>query len=172
MSYQTFDFSDICLAVANYFAQKQQNCIQLTIEEGEKIFGQPFNMVTVDEKGTTDGILILQYEELLDEVAENDHSPLKSGMGIQNTWVCLDKSMLEFCLPKLDEFTGILIYKRVSEQGYNISEYRKAEKMHDYPHPADTLSELLNIQAKRYWWLENYRRTERIIMQEMDDLNI
>ena len=35
MSFQTFDFSDICLAVANYFAEKQKNCIQLTIEEEE-----------------------------------------------------------------------------------------------------------------------------------------
>lgn len=48
MSIQTFNFSDVYLAVANYFANKQKNCIQLTLEEGEKIFGQPFNMVTID----------------------------------------------------------------------------------------------------------------------------
>jgi len=161
-----FDIRDLYLSVANYFTTKQKNSILLTFEQGERIFGKPFNMVTIDSNGTTDGIMIMHYVEQLQEVEENNN-PLSSGLAIQNTWVCLNETMLEVCLPKLDEFTGILIYKRISEKEYKVSEYRKADKMHDYPYPTDTLTELLNIQAKSYWWLENHNRNVKRILKQL-----
>lgn len=161
-----FDIRDLYLSVANYFTTKQKNSILLTFEQGESIFGKPFNMVTIDSNGTTDGIMIMHYVEQLQEVEENNN-PLSSGLAIQNTWVCLNETMLEVCLPKLDEFTGILIYKRISEKEYKVSEYRKADKMHDYPYPTDTLTELLNIQAKNYWWLENHNRNVKRILKQL-----
>ena len=152
-----FDIRDLYFSVATYFATRQKNCIRLSFEEGEKFFGQPFNMVTIDSKGTTDGIMIAHYAEQLQESIENNLS-LNSGLAIQKTWICLSESMLEACLQKLDEFTGILLYKQISEHEYKISEYRKAVKMHDCPYPAKTLSELLNIQAKEYWRMEKHNR--------------
>lgn len=161
-----FDISDVFLSVANYFSSKEKNCIELTFEEGRKLFQNPFNMVTINSEGETDGILIMQYEELLEELEENG-LPLRSNQEIQNTWICLSKEMLDVCLPKLDKHTGVLVYKRVSRRKYTVIEARKATKMHNNLYPAATLFELLNIQAKNYWWYKNHVRTVDDIMKQL-----
>jgi hypothetical protein len=43
--------------------------------------------------------------------------------------------------------------------------------MHDYPYPTETLKELLNIQARQYWWMENHKREIDRIMDEIEDRN-
>ncbi len=153
-----FDIRDVFLSVANYFSSKEKNCIELTFEEGEKLFKNPFNMVTINSEGETDGILILHYDELLEELEENG-LPLRPNLNIQNTWICLSKEMLEVCLPKLDKHTGVLVYKRVSRREYAVIEARKATKLHNNLYSAATLFDLLNIQAKNYWWYKNHVRT-------------
>src|SRR5690554_1380049 len=83
-----FDIRDLFLSVANYFSSKEKNSIQLTFGESERLFKNPFNMVTINSKGETDGVLIMHYVEQLVELKENG-LPLRSNQEIQNTWICL-----------------------------------------------------------------------------------
>lgn len=161
-----FDIRDLFLSVANYFSSKEKNSIQLTFGESKRLFKNPFNMVTINSKGETDGVLIMHYVEQLVELKENG-LPLRSNQEIQNTWICLSKEMLDVCLPKLDKQTGVLVYIRISNDEYKVIEVRKATKMHNNPYPAATLSELLNIQAKKYWWYKNHVRTVDDTMKQL-----
>ena len=165
-----FNIYDLYLSIANYFTIKNKHCILLSYEEAERIFSQPFNLVTIDLNGTTDGIMLVRYPDLFEELKENGR-PLRSGLAIQSTWVCVEESILDNCLEKVDQFTGVLIYKQISNEKFKIAEYRKADKMHDYPYPTETLTELLNIQARQYWWLDNHTREIARVMDEIEDRN-
>lgn len=155
----TFNFNDIRLAVAKHFEaqNKKPVLLGLDLEDGQRLFNQPFNMVTYDSNGNTDGILVIHYAELLAETKENN-LPLSSGLAAQNTWVCLTQDMLEACVPLLDEFTGILLWKRISDREYTITEYRKADRMHEYPFPSETVKELEKIQDANIQHEEHKRR--------------
>ena len=166
----SFNIYDLYLSIANYFTKKNKHSILLTSEEAERIFSQPFNLVTIDLDGNTDGIMLVSYPDLFEELEENDR-PLRSGLAIQSTWVCVKESILDNCIDKVDQFTGVLIYKQISNENFKIAEYRKADKMHDYPYPTETLTELLNIQARQYWWMENHKRKIERIMDEIVDNN-
>ena len=155
----TFNFNDIRLAVAKHFEaqNKKPVLLRLDLEDGQRLFNQPFNMVTYDSNGNTDGILVIHYAEFLAETKENN-LPLSSGLAVQNTWVCLSSSMLESCLPNLDEFTGILLWDRIYDREYKITEYRKADRMHEYPFPPETVKELEKIQDANIQHEERKRR--------------
>lgn len=57
------DLYHLYLSVANYFTKKSKHCILLSYEEAERIFSQPFNLVTIDVNETTDGIMLVRYPE-------------------------------------------------------------------------------------------------------------
>jgi hypothetical protein len=60
----SFNIYDLYLSIANYFTKKNKHCILLSYEEAERIFSQPFNLVTIDLNGTTDGIMLVRYPDL------------------------------------------------------------------------------------------------------------
>lgn len=87
-----FDINDLYLSIANYFEKQQKHCILLTYEEAINIFSQPYSLVTIDSNCNTDGISVINYPDIFDRFEEDNH-PLKSGLPIQNTWVCIEESI-------------------------------------------------------------------------------
>lgn len=162
-----FNINDLYLSIANYFEKQQKHGILLTYEEATNIFSKPYNLVTIDLNGNTDGISVVNYPDRFDSFEVDDH-PLKSGLSIQNTWVCIEESILDTCINKVDQYAGILTYIQVSNDNFKIKEYRKADRMHEYPYPAETLFELINIQAKKYWWQENHHKKINKILDELN----
>jgi len=157
-----FDFRDLSLSVANYFAKKDKMCIKISFEKSIEIFSKPFNLIAFSKEGETNGIMIVHYEEQLQESIENG-LPLNSGLATQKTWICMESSMLEKNLELLDEQTGILLYKKNSRKDYQIKEYRNASKMHEYPFPNSILFDLLSIQSTEYWRLRNFEIKKALI---------
>ncbi len=149
-----FDIRDLYLAFANFFSQNGKTCIRISFDDTEKIFKQPFNMLALNEKNETDGIMIIHYADQLQDSIEAK-LPLNAGFHVQNTWICLGESMLQTCLPLIDEFTGIITYQRISDSEYKFRIQKKADKQHDYLFTQEDLASLLLLQAKEYWRINN-----------------
>lgn len=145
----SFDFRDLQYYVSKYFSDKKNYVVKLTSDEGIEIFGQPFNLIAFDDQGKAHGIFTMHYVDQLDELEEQG-TPLKAGLAIQNTWICLTSEMYEKCKHKIDEFTGVLIYTRISNDEYKVVKLKNADRQHEYFFTQEMLLSLLKIQSEDF----------------------
>lgn len=149
-----FDVRDLYLSFANFFSQNGKTCIRVSFDDTERLFNQPFNMLALNAKNETDGILIIRSTEQLRETIANK-LPLSAGLHVQSTWICLEENMLSESLSLIDEQTGIITYQQTSNAEYEFKIHRKADKQHDHSFTKEDLASLLLLQAKEYWRVNN-----------------
>lgn len=160
--------NDVILSVANYFSNKDKTCIQINNEYFEKEFSKPFKLVTYNDNKETDGVIFLNYEGQIEEIEEARWS-ICAGLDAQYTWICFEKSMLDYFLPLLDPNTGILLYQKSSERKFKITEYRKADRMHEYFFPEKTFKDLIKIQNEMYWKERNYAIKKEMVLKILNN---
>jgi hypothetical protein len=146
---KNFNFKDLQYAVGKYFSDNKNYVVELTCDEGNEIFGQPFNLIAFDDHAKAHGVLIMYYEDQLSELQEQG-TPLCASLAIQNTWVCLTAEMYDQCKSQIDEYTGVLIYSRASNNKYKFVIHKNADTQHEYFFTQDMLLSLLKIQSHNF----------------------